>query len=148
MAFERTDEIDRLLSTTRAVRRRLDLTRSVPREVVRQCIGLACFAPNASNGQDWRWVVVDDPERRRRVADVYRRQVVPPVRRARAAKAAAGDRAGARMSSTILELADHLEQVPVLVVPCFDVGAAARRYQMLLAAPSRAGPPGPGPHPR
>jgi len=135
MAYECTDEIDRLLSTTRAVRRRLDLDRPVPREVLRQCIHLACFAPNASNGQDWRWIVVDDPDRRRAVADVYRRLVGPPVRQAKAAKAAAGDRAGARISGTILELADHLEQVPVLVVPCFDVGAAARRYQMLLADP-------------
>ena len=148
MSFERTDDIDRLLSTTRAVRRRLDLSRPVAREVVLECTRLACFAPNASNGQDWRWIVVDDPERRRQVAEVYRRQVVPPVRQARAAKAAAGDEAGARMSGTILELADHLERVPVLVVPCFDVGAARRRYQALLADPDlgRAAvtPAGPG----
>jgi nitroreductase len=137
VAVASTEEIDRLLSTTRAVRRRLDLDRPVPRAVLLECIRLACFAPNASNGQDWRWIVVDDEDRRRQVADVYRRQVVPPVRQARAAKAAAGDEAGARMSATILELADHFERVPVLVVPCFDVGAARRRYLELLAEPER-----------
>jgi nitroreductase len=54
------DSIDRLLTTTKAVRRRLDLTRPVPRSVITECIRLASYAPNASNGQEWKWVVVDD----------------------------------------------------------------------------------------
>ena len=58
-----TGEIDRLLSTTKSVRRRLDLERPVDRAVVQECIALAAYAPNASNSQEWKWVVsqfVDD----------------------------------------------------------------------------------------
>ena len=53
-------QTDTLLSTTRAVRKRLDLTRPVPREVVMECIALSMQAPTGSNSQGWRWVVVDD----------------------------------------------------------------------------------------
>ena len=56
---------DRLLSTTRAVRRRLDLERPVEREVLLDCIRLAQQAPTASNTQRWRWLVVDEGEKRR-----------------------------------------------------------------------------------
>jgi len=60
MAEFNLSEIDRLLSTTKAVRRRLDLNRPVPRHVVVESVRLGCFAPNASNAQEWQWVVVDD----------------------------------------------------------------------------------------
>ena len=52
--------VDRLLTTTRAVRRRLDPSRPVPRSVVLDCLRLSQQAPTASNQQTWRWVVVDD----------------------------------------------------------------------------------------
>src|SRR5262249_58493049 len=56
--------IDRLLTTPKAVRKRLDLSRPVPRDVLVECLRLACHAPNASNAQQGRWGVVDDPEQR------------------------------------------------------------------------------------
>jgi nitroreductase len=59
------NETDRLLSTTRAVRRRLDLERPVERKVILDCIRLSQQAPTASNTQQWRWMVVMDPEKRR-----------------------------------------------------------------------------------
>ena len=74
-----TAEIDRLLTTTKSVRRRLDLERPVPREVVTECIGLAAYAPNASNAQEWKWVVVDDPDLRSAVGEQYRRTTAPVV---------------------------------------------------------------------
>ena len=52
---------DELLATTRAVRKRLDLDRKVPREVIMECLELAVQAPTGSNSQGWRWLVVDDP---------------------------------------------------------------------------------------
>jgi nitroreductase len=55
-----TESVDELLSTTRAVRRRLDLDRPVEREVILECLHLAMQAPTASNDQDWRWMVVSD----------------------------------------------------------------------------------------
>ena len=64
---------DDLLTTTRAVRKRLDLERPVEREVVEECLRIALQAPNGSNRQPWRWVVVDDPATRAAMADVWRR---------------------------------------------------------------------------
>src|SRR5689334_19820267 len=100
-------EIDRLLTTTKAVRRRLDLTRPVAREVVVECIRLASYAPNASNAQEWHWVVIDDPEQRARVGGQYRKTTVPVVSQMLARKEADGDEAGARISRSILYLADR-----------------------------------------
>lgn len=131
--------VDRLLTTTKAVRARLDLTRPVPRAVLRECIELACHAPNASNAQEWRWVVLDDAARKHAVAEIYRDVLVPRVSQMLAVKEAAGDEAGARISRSILGLADRLEDVPVLVLPCYDVAAALTRYQTLIPEPGPLG---------
>jgi len=64
--------VDRLLTTTRAVRRRLDLTRPVPRDVVLECLRLAIQAPTGSNAQLWRWLVIEDAETRAAIAELYR----------------------------------------------------------------------------
>jgi nitroreductase len=129
-------EIDDLLTTTKAVRKRLDLARPVPRALVRECIEIACYAPNASNAQEWRWVVVDDPQLRGRVAEQYRAVTVPPVTQMLATKEAMGDEAGARISRSILWLAEHLHEVPVLVLPCYDVAEAEARYRTLIPDPA------------
>jgi nitroreductase len=134
--FRHLDEIDHLLTTTKAVRRRLDLARPVPRAVVRECIELACYAPNASNAQEWHWVVVDDPVLRREVAEQYRAVTVPPVSQMLETKRALGDDAGARISRSILWLAEHLRDVPVIVIPCYDVEAAEARYRTLIPDPA------------
>jgi nitroreductase len=131
--------IDRLLTTTKAVRQRLDFARPVPREVVLDCVRLGCYAPNASNAQEWRWVLVDEPAQRARVAEVYRSILVPRVSQMLEAKLAVGDEAGAKISRSILYLADHLHEVPVLVIPCYDVAAALSRYNTLIADPGPYG---------
>jgi nitroreductase len=64
---------DELLTTTRAVRRRLDLERPVPAELVRECIEIALQAPTGGNTQGWHFVVVTDLARRAALADLYRR---------------------------------------------------------------------------
>ncbi|TML18420.1 MAG: nitroreductase family protein [Actinobacteria bacterium] len=133
------DSIDRLLSTTKAVRRRLDLTRPVPRDVVADCIRLGCYAPNASNAQEWFWVVVDDADQRRKVAQIYRDVLVPRVSQMLDAKLAMGDEAGARISRSILYLADCMHEVPVLVIPCYDVGSALHRYKTMIPEPGPLG---------
>ena len=63
--------VDELLSTTRSVRKRLDLTRPVGRDVILECIQLAMQAPTASNTQDWRWLVITDPDKRAAIAEIY-----------------------------------------------------------------------------
>ena len=129
-----TAETDRLLSTTKAVRRRLDFDRPVPREVVVECIRLARYAPNASNGQDWKWIVIDDPDLRKAVGEQYRKMTVPSVSQMMETKLAQGDQAGARISSAIIYLAERMHEVPVIVIPCFDIGASEQRYETLLGS--------------
>ena len=63
--------VDELLTTTRAVRKRLDLTRPVGRDVILECIQLAMQAPTGSNAQDWRWLVITDADKRAAIADIY-----------------------------------------------------------------------------
>jgi nitroreductase len=115
--------IDRLLMTTRAVRRRLDLTRPVDRGVIVECLQLACYAPTRSNTQAYRWVVVDDPDLRRRAGDIYRDYLEP-----RLSGRTPSDETQARLVRATLYLARHMAEVPVLVLPCYDLGDAAELY--------------------
>lgn len=64
---------DEVLTTTRAVRRRLDFGRPVPRELLLECLEIAVQAPTGSNRQEWQFVLVDDAERKRAIADAYGR---------------------------------------------------------------------------
>lgn len=65
-------DLDTVLTTTRAVRKRLDTTRPVPRDVLEECLELALQAPNGSNRNEWRWIIVDDRETVARLADEYK----------------------------------------------------------------------------
>lgn len=109
---------DTLLTTTRAVRKRLDLSRPVPREVVTECLSIATQAPSGGNTQPWRFLVVDDPEVRLGLAELYRDGYGPYIEMQKAAvRAAGGDDDSAVIRSSDF-LAEHLEQVPVMVIPC------------------------------
>ncbi|MBV1687514.1 nitroreductase family protein [Novosphingobium sp. G106] len=107
---------DALLSTTRAVRKRLDLDRPVPREVIAECLELAVQAPTASNSQTWRWLVVDDPDKRAALADIYRKGALPYLN---AGLATATDQA-ARVRDSAMWLAENLEKVPAMLIPCVE----------------------------
>ncbi len=119
--------VDRLLTTTRSVRKRLDLTRPVPLNVVRECLGLAIQAPTGSNAQNWRWVVVADPDRRRALAELYREPPVDrPQRSSPLEPAVADSPQQRRVMASARFLVEHMDEVPVLVVPCIlDTGGAA-----------------------
>lgn len=106
---------DALLSTTRAVRKRLDLDKPVPREIIDECLELAVQAPTGSNSQTWRWVVVDDPDKRRALADLYRKSAAPYLS---GASEQAGDAQTQRVFTSAMYLMDHLHEVPVHVIPC------------------------------
>ncbi|MCY3631462.1 MAG: nitroreductase family protein [bacterium] len=112
------ENTDRLLSTTRSVRRRLDFDRAVDPDLLRECVRLAAYAPNASNAQDWRWVIVTDPELRTAIADHYRAGIVPPMQELLERRQADGDAAGVRHSEAVLYLAERFHEVPALVIPC------------------------------
>jgi len=109
---------DELLSTTRAVRKRLDFKRPVPREAIMECVALSQQAPTASNGQTWRWVIVDDVKKRKQLADLYREAAGSMLADARAAAAANGEVQTARVYGSAEYLAEHLHEVPVHVIPC------------------------------
>jgi nitroreductase len=105
---------DDVLATTRAVRRRLDLSRHVERELLEECLRLALQAPTGSNRQGWQFVVVTDPAKRAALAECYRAgwsaySSTPP----------ADDPAAQRLRASSRYLAEHFHEVPVHVVPCF-----------------------------
>ena len=113
---------DALLSTTRAVRKRLDLERSVPREIITECLALSQQAPTGSNKQGWSWVVVTDGVKRAALGDMYHRGAIRYLNQAEK-DAAAMDDAGqtSRVISSALYLAEHMKDVPVHVIPCINV---------------------------
>ena len=111
---------DALLATTRAVRKRLDLDRPVPREVILQCLELAVQAPTGSNSQNWRWIVVDDAGKRAALAELYRTAGRGYLTSAAADAAAQGNGQTARVMESALWLADNMDKVPVLVIPCVE----------------------------
>jgi nitroreductase len=113
---------DELLTTTRAVRKRLDLERPVPRAVIEECLDLALQAPNGSNLQLWQWVVVDDRELVAGLAKLYNESVEEYSKvydADRAAKNMGGQVPGFdRMTESVMYLAENLHRVPALVIPC------------------------------
>ncbi len=108
-------ETDRLLSTTRSVRKRLDLDRPVSRDVLLECIRLAVQAPTGGNAQTWRWLIVDDPDTLAQLGDLYRRMGERYLASYR------GDEM-APQTHRVLDSADYLAEVlgrvPAMVIPC------------------------------
>lgn len=125
---------DKLLATTRAVRKRLDTDRPVPREVILECLELAVQAPTGSNSQSWRWVVVDDPDKRLALAEIYRKAALPYL----AAPLRGPDDGDAgqteRVRGSAQWLAENLERVPVHVIPCIQGRPPADAPPALLSA--------------
>jgi nitroreductase len=111
----RFTDFDHVVSTTRSVRKRLDLERPVPRDVVLECLRLALYAPTGGNTQGWRWVVVDDADQRAQLAALYRKRAEPYLGGWR--DVGATDQPNAVLDSAEY-LAAHLHEVPVMVVPC------------------------------
>jgi nitroreductase len=113
---------DELLSTTRSVRRRLDLTRQVDPALIEQCLDLAQQAPSGGNQQGWSFVIVTDPDKRRALGALYKQgwDAYRQTFQSRAASqvpAATPSRDGLRAYRSAQYLADHMGEVPVLVIP-------------------------------
>jgi nitroreductase len=114
---------DELLSTTRAVRKRLDLDRPVPMELVRECIDLATQAPSGSNMQGWHFVVVTDEEKKAKLGEIYGRAFdiyknLPIAAGSVSTGDAERDATQSRVRSSAEYLAEVMGQCPVLLVPC------------------------------
>ncbi|MFB6893168.1 nitroreductase family protein [Kitasatospora sp. NPDC056327] len=113
---------DELLTTTRSVRLRLDLTRPLDATLVRECVEIALQAPNGGNTQRWHWLVVADAAVRGRIAAVYRRTFEARYPPAADVAGASGGAVSDRMLAGGRHLAEHLDRVPVLVIPCLELG--------------------------
>lgn len=110
--------VDEVLSTTRAVRRRLDVTRPVPRAVLEECLELALQAPNGANRNEWRWIIIDDPGLIGRLAAEYR-SAMGIYDDGRADKPALTDDVpgGDAIVVSAYALAEKLHQVPAIMIP-------------------------------
>lgn len=125
---------DRLLTTTRSVRRRLDLSRDVERAVLDECMDIALQAATGGNLQRWRWVVVRDAAKRAAIGHYYARafremlaKVAPATETPAVADSGASPRhekfngdivAQNRLMESVDVLIEHLQDVPVIVIPC------------------------------
>lgn len=118
---------DELLATTRSVRKRLDFSRPVEPEVIRECLELAVQAPTGSNTQQWQFVVVTDAQKKQTIGEYYRQSftLYRQQRDASAAKAPASSSTTSASAATMQRvrdssqyLADRMHEVPVMVIPC------------------------------
>ncbi|WP_421843079.1 nitroreductase family protein [Mycobacterium sp.] len=108
--------VDYVLTTTRSVRKRLDLNRSVDPQVILDCIDVAEQAPSGGNQASRRWIVVDDPRRKRQLADLYREAAGDFILGARDQLAGTGH-PQAKVMESAAYLVEHLAEVPAIVLP-------------------------------
>jgi nitroreductase len=127
--------VDKLLTTTRTVRKRLDLTRPVPREVIEQCLEIAIQAPTGGNIPRYHFVVVTDQAKRADLAALYKRaylEVYSPQRQVEVRQT------DPRLIDSATYLAEHLHEVPVLIIPCVEAspvqGVGPGAYASILPA--------------
>jgi nitroreductase len=114
---------DELLTTTRSVRRRLDLERPVELSLIRECLELAVQAPTGGNAQGWHFVVVTDPAKKLALGELYRRAwaiylQLPMNQAARLPRDKVALATIGRVRDSATYLSEHLHEVPVLVIPC------------------------------
>ncbi len=117
--------VDEVLTTTRAVRRRLDLTRPIEPALVRECLAIALQAPTGGNNQDWHFVVVTDAAKRAAIADEFKAGAIEYTQMEKPAKPArefTGEEkvARKRVVSSAGYLFEHLEDVPCFVIACLE----------------------------
>jgi nitroreductase len=115
---------DELLSTTRAVRKRLDVGRPVPDDLVRECVAAAMQAPSGSNNMTMQFVVVRDAEKRAAIGEVYRQcyeiyKGLDGIYVGSITKPTESEQAQQQRVQTSADfLGDHMGDAPVLVIAC------------------------------
>ena len=138
-------DLHHTLSTTRAVRKRMDLQRPVPRELLTEFLQLAIQAPTGGNRQGWQWVIVTDSEKKRRIGEWYRESWYEYASAGRPTYAEDDPRHAQqpRVVTSAQYLADHMGEVPAMVIPCHEGrvdrpgttnGAIAGLYGSILPA--------------
>jgi nitroreductase len=117
--------VDHLLTTTRSVRKRLDLARPVEPEIIEQCLEIAIQAPTGSNTQGWHFVIVTEPAKRAEIARLYKKSyddyVAPQNNEVLVTRAPDSDiEQLKRVRASSRYLADHMHEVPVLILACIQ----------------------------
>jgi nitroreductase len=133
--------VDDLLTTTRSVRKRLDFEKPVPREVLMECLELALQAPTGSNAQGWQWVFVEDPDKKKALADIYRANATPYLDIPKPERGDIRDDQSDAVMSSAKYLNEHLQDAPVMMIPCLEgrpdgapAGMSASYWGSLLPA--------------
>ena len=109
--------IDKLLTTTRSVRKRLDFSRPVPQEIIQECLEIAIQAPTAGNMQRYHFVVVTDDAKRAELSAIYKRaylEVYTPERQVETSQTDPG------LIGSATYLAEQMHNVPVLLIACVE----------------------------
>ena len=138
--------VDKLLTTTRVGRKRLDLQRPVEPEIIEECLEIAIQAPTGGNSQGWHFLVVTDAEKRAKIGELYRESFYIYAR-SQAEQALSQGRGKlyeeqqARVVKSAVYLANHMGEVPLMVIPCINgrvetlgVAAQAGLYGSILPA--------------
>lgn len=132
---------DELLTSTRSVRKRLDFDKPVPREVLIECLDLALQAPTGSNAQGWQWVFVEDPAKKKAIADIYRATATPYLNLPSPVRGDIRDEQQEAVRNSAAYLNENLEKAPVFLIPCLegrpegaDAGMQASFWGSLLPA--------------
>jgi nitroreductase len=113
-------DIEQLLTTTRSVRKTLDLDAPVDPGVIRDCLRIAMQAANGTNLQAWRWLVIVDPAKREKIASIYRDAYLARVGGQLVAGLMTPGSAEARLMSSTEWLVENMSRVPILVIPCYE----------------------------
>jgi nitroreductase len=118
--------VDKLLTTTRTVRKRLNLTRPVEPEIIQQCLEIAIQAPTGGNVPRYHFVVVTDPAKRLGLAELYRKAFFEAYMPARMQQSGFAQTAS-RFIESATYLAEHLHEVPVHILPCVGLTSSTGR---------------------
>ena len=138
--------VDKLLTTTRSVRKRLNLDRDVPPEIIEECLEIAIQAPTGGNSQGWHFLVVTDAEKKAQIGQLYKESFFIYARSSQEQLESQGASESdsdqrARVVKSAVYLAQNMRRVPAMVIPCIEgrvenlgVMAQAGLYGSILPA--------------
>ena len=126
---------DEVLTTTRSVRKRLDFDLPVPREVLMECLDIALQAPTGSNSQGWQWMFIEDPAKKKALADIYRANATPYLDLPKPVRGDIRDEQMDAVMNSAKYLNENMEKAPVMMIPLLEGrpdGAPTRHAGLLL----------------
>ena len=138
--------LDELLTTTRAVRKRLDFGREIDPSVIRECLEIAVQAPTGSNAQGWQFMFVTDPAKKEKIGEYYAQAwsiyetmpfAIHNLNRGTGDNSLTASQE--RSTSSAEYLAQNMAKAPVLMIPCVIGRTDSGESQALLSQASQFG---------